>query len=133
LVILVGVLYFVIGKVFAALANPATSEQLTFMWRLVPWVTSALLYGAHIGYEHCWLNNSARTTALHAAAAVGIGAFLLAVAATIHAVMVPTHAPYRLFLLALVVWPIITALPAFLVALAAAAALAYLPIRRGAD
>ena len=62
--------------------------------------------------------------------AVALGAFLLAVAATVHAMMVPSHAPYWRFLVALVVWPIVTALPAFLVALAVAALLARLPTKR---
>ena len=62
--------------------------------------------------------------------AVALGAFLLAVAATVHAMMVSSHAPYWRFLVALVVWPIVTALPAFLVALAVAALLARLPTKR---
>ena len=58
-----------------------------------------------------------------------LGAFLLAAAATVHAATSASHAPYWLFLLALVLWPIITALPAFLVALVAGAVLARLPRR----
>ena len=64
--------------------------------------------------------------------AVALGAFLLAVNATMHAAMVPSHAPYWRFLLALVVWPVVTALPAFVVALAVAAVLARLPTKRSA-
>jgi hypothetical protein len=124
-VILVGVVYFVVGVVFAALPNPSISDQVV-MWRLAAWVASAGVYAAHIGYEHFRLGRSPRQTALHAAMAVALGAFLLAVAATFHAVMVPSHAPYWRYLLALVLWPIITALPAFLVALVAGAVLARL-------
>src|SRR5436309_14874351 len=112
--ILVGVVYFGVGFVFAALANPAVSLEARFTWRLAAWVVSGAAYAAHIGYEHFRLANSPRAIALHAAMAVGLGAFLLAVGATFHALMVPVHAPYRLHLVALVVWPIITALPAFL-------------------
>ena len=132
-VILVGVVYFVVGMVFAALANRALSEQVRFMWRLAAWVASAAVYAAQIGYEHFRRNNSPRATALHAAMAVALGAFLLAVAATVHKVMVVSHAPYWRFLLALVVWPIITAVPAFLVALTVAAVLARLPRKRSAE
>src|SRR5207249_11455698 len=64
-----------------------------------------------------------RITASHAALAVALGAFLLAVAATVHAVMVPSHAPYWRHLLALVAWPLLTGVPAFVVALVAAAGL----------
>ena len=63
---------------------------------------------------------------LHSAAAVALGAFLLAAAATFHAATAASHAPYWQFLLALVLWPIITAVPAFLVALVTGAVLARL-------
>jgi len=125
--ILVGVVYFGVGFVFAALANPAVSLEARFTWRLAAWVVSGAAYAAHIGYEHFRLGNSPRATALHAAMAVALGAFLLAVNATMHAAMVPSHAPYRRYSLALVVWPIVTAVPAFLVALALAALLTRFP------
>lgn len=122
-VILIGVVYFVVGMVFGELAKPAVSDQVRFMWRLAAWVISAAVFATHIGYEHFQRDSSFGATALHAAMAVAFGALLLAVAATVHAVMVPIHAPYWRYLLALVLWPIVTALPAFLVALAAAAVL----------
>ena len=129
MVMLVGVVYFVIGFAFSAL-DPFISDQVRFRWRLAAWVASAAVYAAHIGYENFRLANSPRATALHASMAAAFGAFLLAVAATVHKVMVPSHAPYWRFALALVVWPIITALPAFLVALVVAAVLARLPTKR---
>ena len=122
--ILVGVVYFVVGFVFALPSGHARA------WRLAAWVVSGLVFAAHIGYEHFRLNNPPRTTALHASLAAALGAFLLAVAATVHAVMVPSHAPYWLFLVALVVWPIITAVPAFLVARIVTAVLDRLPTKR---
>jgi hypothetical protein len=86
-------------------------------------VISAAVYGAHIGYEQFRLGNSPRTTALHTALAVAIGAFGLAVAANFHEVRVASS--YRRSLaLALVAWPALTAVPAFAIALGAAAALA---------
>jgi hypothetical protein len=131
-VILVSIVYFVVGMVFAALANAAVSDQVRIRWRLAAWLASAAVYAAHIGYEHFWFGNSPRGTAWHAALAVALGAFLIAVAATVHKVMVVSHAPYWRFLLALVLWPMITALPAFLVALAAAAVLGRLPTKHWA-
>jgi hypothetical protein len=122
--LLVGVIYFLIGRVFALPSSHVSG------WRLAAWVASGAMFAAHIGYEHFRLNNSPRATALDAAMAVAVGAFLLAVAATVHAMTAPSHAPYWRYLLALVAWPIITALPAFLVALAVAAALARLPTKR---
>jgi hypothetical protein len=67
---------------------------------------------------------------MHVAMAVAIGAFLLAVGATVHAAMVSSHAPYWRFALALILWPIITAAPAFVVALVLALVLSRLSINR---
>ena len=128
-VILLGIVYSVVGIVFAALANPAVSDKARVM-RLAAWVVSAAVYAAHIGYERFRLGNSPSATALHAAMAVALGAFMLAVSATVHSVMIASHAPHWRYLLALVLWPIVTALPAFLVALVAGAVLAHL--QRGA-
>jgi hypothetical protein len=118
-VLIVGVLYLVAGLVSAALAKSAASDQARVAWRLAAWVISAVAFGAHIGYEHVRLRSSSRTTALHASLAVGLGAFGLAVAATVHAQAAHKHFPA----FALVLWPLLTALPAFVVALAAAAIL----------
>src|SRR5438552_3115713 len=126
--ILLGVAYFVVGLAFAELAKPTVSDQARF-WRLAAWVVSAIIYGGHIVYEQLRLRNSIRATALHAAMAVGLGAFLLAVGATVHKVVVTSHTSYWRFALALVVWPIITSVPAFLVAIAVAALLARLPTK----
>src|SRR5712691_11594916 len=100
-VILIGVLYCVIGIVFALPSNQVR------MWRLAAWVISAAVYAAHIGYEHFTLRNASRSTALHVAVAVGIGGFALAVAATVHSLFVPPNYQRWRFVLALVVWPVI--------------------------
>ena len=131
--VLAGVAYFVVGFGFALIATPTVSGRMWFVWRLAAWVVSAAVFAAHIGYEHFRLGSSPRVTACHAATAVALGAFLLAVAATVHAATVASHAPYVRFALALVVWPLVTALPAFLVALVVAALLARLPTKRPAD
>ena len=118
--ILVAVAYVAIGIVFAALAADANHVRL---WRLAAWLASAAVAAAHIGYQHYRLSSSPRPTALHAAGAVALGAFGLALAANVHWLFAGTPgqpAP----LLALPVWPVITALPAFLAALAVAAVLA---------
>ena len=119
---LAAVAYVVIGIVFAALAKSADVNYVR-LWRLAAWVASAAVAAAHIGYEHYRLNSSPRPTALHAAGAVALGAFGLALAANVHWLFAGTHgqpAP----LLALPVWPVITALLAFPLALAVAAVLA---------
>jgi len=122
---LVGVIYLVAGVVFGALAGAATSHQMVVTWRAAAFVVSAVAFAAHIWYEHFSLHNSPLRTALHATAAVALGAFGLAVAANVHWMFAETHGQ-RSPLLALPVWPVIAAIPAFLVALAVAAVLARL-------
>ena len=85
-------------------------------WRLAAWALSALLYVFHISYEQLKLRYAPRLMALHVASAVGMGALLLAVSATIHSLFAPPHYSRWKFALALVLWPIITGLPAFLFA-----------------
>ena len=127
-VLLVGALYFVVGAGSAAL-DPSVPDPMRFLWRLAAWLACAAGFVAHVGYEQLRWKHSPRTTARHAAMAVALGAFLLAVSATIRATTAPSHAPYWRYALALVAWPIITALPAFLVALVGGLLLSRLPRR----
>ena len=129
--VLAGIAYFVIGFGSAAL-DPFVSDQMRFAWRLTAWGLSGVVYAAHIVYAHFRLGTSALPTALHAGLAVALGAFLLAAAATIRATLTLAHAPYAQFLLALVLWPLLTAVPAFVVALAATAALSKFPRKQAA-
>ena len=121
--ILLGVVYLVAGITFGALAGWSASTQMRIAWRLAAWLTSAAAFAAHIWYELFRLRNSAFTTALHASLAAALGAFALAVAANLHALWT-TSGNQRLLALALAVWPALTAVPAFVVALAVAAGLA---------
>jgi len=125
--VLIGVLYCVIGTVFAW---PSSHVQ---MWRLAAWVASAALYAGHIAYERFRLRNSPRSTALHVAVAVAIGGFALAVAAVVHSLIAPPNYSRWRFILALVVWPLITTVPAFGIALAATAVLGLLSTKRLAE
>jgi hypothetical protein len=122
--LLLGVLYFLIGRIFAAPTNHVQA------WRLAAWLASACVYAAHIWYEHFRLRSSPRVAAAHVAMAVAIGAFGLAVAGMIHSLS--TASSIRLaWLLALVLWPAFTAIPAFLGALVAAAILSRLSRNAG--
>ncbi len=122
-VILLGLVYFVIGLALGALAGSASSSQMRFTWRLLAWVLSAIAFAAHIWYEHSRLRSTRVTTGFHAALAVALGALLVAGAAVIHGqVTGATHQNRRV--ISLVLWPILAGVPAFLVALAAASALA---------
>ena len=124
--ILVGVIYLVVGVTFGALAGWVSSNQMRVTWRLLAWLISGVAFAAHIGYEHFRLRSSPVTTALHASLAVGLGAFGLAGAANIHA-QVSGSSHQHALALSLVLWPVLTAVPAFLVALGTAASLALRP------
>lgn len=109
---LLGAWYAVVGITFAL---PATDVQ---AWRLAAWVVSAIGYAAHIRYERLRLPRSPSSAALHVAVGVALGAFGLAVGANLHSLFTDSPHPRRLLLLlSLAIWPVITAVPAFLVAL----------------
>ena len=112
--VLVGVIYAAVGIVSSALPGA--------VWRLSAWVVSGVVFAAHIAHEHFRLRNPARTTAWHTSAAVAIGAFGLALAANIHDLGSATGYRPRM-LIAFVAWPLLTAVPAFIVALLVAAGL----------
>ena len=109
-VVLFGIGYALVGILFAL---PTTHVQ---FWRLAAWAVCAIGFGAHIAYERLRLRNTVRSAALHVALAVAVGAFGLAASANIHALSTASGNQFRL-LLALGIWPVITGLPAFLVAL----------------
>jgi len=109
--VLVGLVYAVIGIFFAV------PNTLVRAWRLAAWITSALVYATHICYEYFRLRNSSKSTALHVATAAGIGALGLAIGAVVHSLFAPPDYSRLRFALALVLWPLLTGLPAFVVAL----------------
>ena len=108
--VFLGIGYALVGIVFAV---PATHVQ---AWRMGAWVVSAIGYAAHIAYERFRLQNSPGSAALHVASAVALGAFGLAVGANIHSLSAGSTEHRHLLLLSLGIWPVLTALPAFLVA-----------------
>jgi len=124
--LLLGALYVIVGRVFAV---PATHVQ---EWRLAAWLVCGVAFAAHIAYEHFSLRHSPLLVAWHAAVAVAIGAFLLAVAGMFHSLWT-TAALRPVWFLALVLWPAFTAVPAFLVALVAGLILARLWPNANAD
>ena len=95
------------------------------MWRLAAWLICALAFVIHIWLEHFRFRDSPSGIARYVAVSVSLGAFGLAAAANIHALRTGTG-NQRLLVLALVIWPIIAAVPAFIVALVVAAVLARL-------
>jgi hypothetical protein len=122
MVLLLAAAYFLIGLTFAAFSDWATTNAMRLMWRRLAWLVSAVGFAAHIAYEHFRLENSPRTIAMHASIATALGAGALAVAANLHEWM--ARSSYRPSIaIALVAWPLLTIVPAFLVAMIVAAML----------
>jgi len=119
--VLAGTLYLIIGVGFAPLSVPSV-----FFWRRAAWVISGVIYAAHIGFEPFRIGSSPRSTALHVALGAAIGGLGLAAAAIVHSLLTGTG-NLRLLRFALVVWPLITGIPAFLAAFILSAVL---PIQR---
>lgn len=116
--LLAGVFYFAVGRLFAW---PTFNVQL-FRW--AAWVISFVAYFAHIWFEHSRLHNTPRRIALHVSAGVGVGAFLLAVAAMVHNIALKGTAVGPAWLISLVAWPLLTGIPAFVATLVGALVLA---------
>ena len=121
-VVLVAVVYAVVGLTFAAAANGAPSIRLREAWRLAAWIVCGVAFAAQIGYEHWRLGSGPGRVAVRAALAAGLGALALAAAATVHAQRTGAT-NLRAFVLALILWPVITAVPAFIGAIVASAVL----------
>jgi len=119
--LLAGALYVSIGVGFARLSVPSV-----FFWRLAAWMVSAVVYAAHIGYEHFRIGGSPRSIALHVAFGAAVGGFGLAAAANVHSLVTGTG-NLRLVRIALLIWPLITGVPAFVVAWVLTAVLARVP------
>ena len=128
IVLILGAAYSVIGFAFARFAGWAGSDQMRVTWNRLAFATSAIAFAVHISYEHFRLCSRPRVTAWHTSLAVALGAFGLALAANIHDLR--SLSGYRpRMLIALVAWPLLTAVPAFVVALFAALALTFLQRR----
>jgi len=119
-VLFLGIVYCAVGIAFGLLAGRASSHQGLVAWRWAAWAVSAIAFGAHIVYEQLWVRTSPRSTALHVSCAAGLGAFGLAVAPNVDGLILSPYRPSPLVVLSLAIWPVITALPAFFVALVAA-------------
>ena len=123
--LLVGVAYAAIGILFAL---PASHVK---YWRLAAWLVSAILFAIHIGYEQFTRREIPWRASGHVSLAAAVGAFGLAVGANVHSLVLPSVPVHRALLMAaLGLWPIITAVPAFLVALLATSVLARVAGRR---
>jgi hypothetical protein len=107
-----GIVYAAVGVLFAMPRHDAHT------WRLAAWLVSAAVYATQIGYEHFSLRSSPLENGWHVGFAVALGAFVLAAVANIHSLSMQMPAEQRhLLRLSLAIWPLLTALPAFVGAL----------------
>jgi hypothetical protein len=122
MVLLLAAAYLVIGIMFGDFSDLAATNAMRLLWRRLAWLVSGIGFAAHIAYGHFRLGNSPRTTAMHATIAAALGAGALAVAANVHEWISPSR--YRPSMaIALFAWPLLTLVPAFVIALIAAAVL----------
>jgi len=121
MVLLFAAAYLLIGLAFADFSDWATTNAMRLIRRRLAWLVSGVGFASHIAYGHFRLRNSPRTTATQASIAAALGAGALAVAANVHEWMVASI-PVSIAI-ALVAWPLLTAVPAFGVAMVAAAVL----------
>lgn len=114
--VVAGLAYATIGIGIASL-TPTGASGRAFRW--AAWILSAIVFAAHITSEQRRHDHPRlQITALRAAAAAALGAFLLAASANIH--RHPASTDSRL-VLALAIWPAATMIAAFPVALMLAA------------
>ena len=120
--IVVGLVYCAAAVISSMLAAAAASDQMRFFWRLSAFIISGVVLLVHIAHEHYRLRNSTLPTTWHVTLAAAFGGLALALAANIHDLFSPEG--YRLrMLIALIAWPILTGLPAAIVAMLVAAGL----------
>ena len=109
-------IYLSVGILFALPASHVRA------WRFGAWAVSAVVYATQVCYEHFRLRNSVHRSAAHVAFAAALGALGLAAAAVVYRLM-NAQATQPAQALGFAVWPIITGIPAYLVAAALAAVL----------
>jgi hypothetical protein len=113
LIISFGLIYLVIGILSALITNPMEPTGMQTSLRLLALALAIAAFVYHIRLELFKSNNSILRTALYAAIATAIGTFLLAVMANIHSILTAAENKDQLPL-ALIVWPAVTGLLAFL-------------------
>ncbi len=120
--VLSGILYILIGIIFPLFSKSFSPSDSPNIWRVISFLVSAIVFGIHIGYEYSRLNDTPFIIALHTSLAVALGTIALAGFAYIQALSSsPGNQSSRL--IAILIWPIITGVLSFLVALVIAAGL----------
>jgi hypothetical protein len=115
-----GALYLAAGTISAALAAAAHPGPAQFLARASAFGISAVILALHVAHERLRLGSATMRAAWHGAIGAALGGLALAIMANVHDL--GSASGYRpRMLVALVAWPFITAVPAFVVALVVAA------------
>jgi len=108
-----GLIYLVIGIMSALITNPMESGGMQTALRLLALVLAISVFIYHISLQLIQSNNSVLKATSNAAIATAFGTFLLAVLANIYNLLTEAENKNQLPL-ALIVWPAVTGLLAFL-------------------
>ena len=120
-ILLAGAAYVLAGTGTAALSRFASSPASAKTWRLAAWLLSLAIFAIHFFIER---NRRLRPSSVAARVAIAVAIGALGVA-----VLGPVRAHWgdagrlKLALLSIVAWPVITGVPAFVVALIGGVAL----------
>jgi len=110
----VALFYAIVGVATSSLNGAESSAVSVRITRFVAWGLSLVAFLAQVVVERTRLRVGPRSAAADAALATAIGALVLAVRATVHAMS--NEAFSGRYALALVLWPLLLAIPAFIVA-----------------
>jgi hypothetical protein len=116
--LLFAALYCAVGVAFAEFGKSSNG----ILWRRLAWLVSALGFGAHIVYEQAVRGSSTRRTATLVSVAAALGASGLAIAANLHGWWTANY--QRSLAIAVIAWPLLVLVPAYVVAFATATVLA---------
>jgi Na+/H+ antiporter NhaC len=114
-ILLAGVAYVVIGMGTATLAAHAASPTGVTRWRLAAFLLSFVVFGIHFLVERK-RHRHRRTSAMTLALGVALGALGVAAFGPMRAHWADPSR-LKLVMLSLIAWPILTGVPAFVVAL----------------
>lgn len=108
--------YVATGLLTAEVANAAATSQGRTGWRLAAWLLSGLIFVVHVAVERVHAGHDVRRAARHAACAVAIAAFIIAAVGPVRSHWGAQNF-WRVVALSLLLWPLLTGLPAWLAAL----------------
>lgn len=127
-ILLAGAAYVLVGTGTAIVAGMAPSSAGVKGWRFAAWLLSVVVFAVHFAIERD-RDGRRMSVAARVALAVGIGAFGVAALGPLR-MHWTEPARLKLVMLSLVAWPVLTGVPAFVVALVGGIVLDRLAARR---